>query len=246
MASGKTYRSTVKVPVYTSWKCEKCGETNFAAGSIICVREVFTNSIRPSKQDAAKEEAERKAVEEWQDEALKIISTPNQSAKEMFDGFYLENARCTKCKHIPRWYKHDMKFVPLLLVVALISGITAFQAMTSIVAWLIFIASAGGVLWSVIRKSLYKSDMLKLSKEYSPVIGSLNENLIDHAAACGKTIPSPNESIAIVMGYGNTESTSHSEVSNPMMQINFCRKCGAKLENGVDSCCICGTEVVKQ
>ena len=58
MSSRTVYTSTITVPVYASWKCEECGEVNFATGSIVVKRQESSSSWRPSKQ----REAEAKAA----------------------------------------------------------------------------------------------------------------------------------------------------------------------------------------
>lgn len=53
MASKTVYTATITVPVYASWKCEKCGEVNFATGVIVCKRQEASGSWRSSKQKEA-------------------------------------------------------------------------------------------------------------------------------------------------------------------------------------------------
>lgn len=57
MSTRTTYTSTISVPTYASWKCEKCGEINFSAGIIRCSRQASTSSFRNSKHEEAKAEA---------------------------------------------------------------------------------------------------------------------------------------------------------------------------------------------
>lgn len=256
MATRTTYTSTVTVPVYASWKCEECGEVNFATGAIVCKREETTSSLRPSKQNEAKERAASLAQAEWAGEAFKIISCPNNSGAEMYSSFFLQNAKCTKCGKKPRWKKNiNLSSFGIAMPVALISGIASFAILTSVVAWLIFLASVGFIVWSIVRESAYKKMMSNLPKRYTPVIGSLNAELIEYAEALGKTIPNPDECMATVKEYDQVTNASTPKVqpvvensaseNTTTVQSNFCRKCGAQLQADSGFCHKCGTEIIK-
>lgn len=254
MGSRTTYTSTITVPVYASWKCEHCGEINFAAGNIVCKREESTSSWRNSKHEEAKSKAHELAQAEWAGEAYKVISDPNHSASEMYSNVFFQNTRCTKCKKTPRWEMH-MKFVPLLglaMPTALISGIAAIATLTSVAAWLIFACSAGFIAWGIIRENRYKKMMPTFPKQYTPVIGSLNAELAEYAAQRGSTIPNPDECIEIVRNYGRPPVAA--KAPTPAVEKNaepsvatagFCRKCGTQLQAGSDFCHKCGTEIIK-
>ena len=257
MGSRTVYTSTITVPVYASWKCEECGEVNFATGVIVCKRQESSSSWRSSKQKEAEERAAAQARAEWAGDAFKIISDPNHSGSAMYSNLLLQNTKCTKCGKKPRWNK-NVKFLPLVALcmpVALISGIAAFATLTSVAAWLIFLASGGFIAWGIAREEVYKKMMPKLPKKYTPVIGSLNEELIAYAGARGKKIPNPDECIATVKGYDQIPSSATPEVKSvaessvskntTTAQANFCRKCGAQLQADSGFCHKCGTEVVK-
>ena len=96
MGSRTTYTSTITVPVYASWKCEHCGEINFAAGNIVCKRQESTSSWRNSKHEEAKAGAHDLAQAEWAGEAYKVITDPNNSASELYSNVFLQNTRCNK------------------------------------------------------------------------------------------------------------------------------------------------------
>lgn len=255
MASRTVYTSTITVPVYASWKCEECGEVNFAAGVIVCKRQESSSSWRPSKQQEAEERAAAQARAEWAGDAFKIISDPNHSGSAMYNNFYLQNTKCTKCGKKPRWNK-NVKFLPLTglcIPVAMISGLVAFATLTSVAAWLIFLASAGFIAWGIAREEVYKKMMPKLPKKYTPVIGSLNEELIAYAGALGKTIPNPDECIATVKGYDQVATpvtpkvqpvAESSSENTTTVQSNFCRKCGAQLQADSGFCHKCGTKII--
>ena len=219
MASRTVYTSTITVPVYASWKCEECGEVNFATGAIVVKRQESSSSWRPSKQREAEAKAASLAQAEWAGETLQIISDPNNHAQDMRNGLFLENTHCTKCGKKPKWDK-DMKYL------------TAF-----------------------ISEPRYKKMMKNLPKKYTPVMGSLNPELIEYAEALGKKIPNLDECIATVKGYDQVATSATPKVqpvvestapeNTTTVQSNFCRKCGAQLQADSGFCHKCGTEIVK-
>ena len=211
-----TYISTVTVPVYASWKCEKCGAVNFATGEITCKREESSKSWFTSIQNEAEERAAARAKAEWTRDAFRIINNPNCKGAAMYENFFLQNTKCVGCGKKPRWNK-NLKFLPLFALcmpVALFSGLAAFYLMTSVTAWLIFLASVGFIAWSIIRETVYSRMMIDFPKKYTPVIGSLNAELIEYAKALGSTIPTPDECIATVKGYDPIANTAVSKSSN--------------------------------
>lgn len=259
MAVRTTYTSTITVPVYGSWKCEHCGEVNFATGVIVCKRQETTGSRRPSDQREAEGKAAFRVKAEWTSEAFQIISDPNNHAQDMRNGLFLQNTNCTKCGKKPKWDK-DMKYLTwsvLCFMPAIISGIIAFATLTGVAAWLIFIALSAVTATALISEPRYKKMMKNLPKEYAPVLGSLDAELIAYAEHLGKSIPNPDKTIEIVKGYDKSvnstaekppvinESASSANNSN-VVQCNFCRKCGAKLQADSDFCHKCGTQIIKQ
>ena len=142
----------------------------------------------------------------------------------------------------------------LCLTPAIISGIVAIAMGTSFVAWLIFGALLAIVVTAFISEPRYKKMMKNLPKEYTPVIGSLNPELISFASAFRNTIPNPDECLAAVRGYSQNNDTSADKVqpveenasNGTGIQVNFCRKCGTQLQADSDVCHKCGTEIVKQ
>ena len=92
MSSRTVYTSTITVPVYGSWKCQECGEVNFATGAIVCKRQESSSSWRPSKQKEAEERAASLAQAEWAEEAYKIVQS---EALDAFNngGSFIENMK---------------------------------------------------------------------------------------------------------------------------------------------------------
>lgn len=258
MASKTVYTATITVPVYASWKCEKCGEVNFATGVIVCKRQEASGSWRSSKQKEAEEKAASLAQTEWTGEAFQIISDPNNHAQDMRKGLFLQNTHCTKCGKKPKWDK-DMQYSTwgsLCFVPAIISGIAAISIVTSPVAWLIFAAFLAIIVTALISEPHYKKMMKNLPSKYTPVMGSLNPELIEYAETLGKKIPTPDECIATVKAY-DQDAVPAEQKDQPVVgssatentttvQSNFCRKCGAQLQAGSGFCHKCGTEITKQ
>ena len=242
MATRTTYTSTITVPVYASWKCEECGEINIATGVIACKRQETTSSWRPSKQREAEEMAAKRAQAEWVGETYQIISDPNNYAQEMRNGLYLQNTHCTKCGKKPKWHK-DMKYLTwgiFCLTPTIISGIIAIVMGTSPVAWLIFGAFLAIIATAFISEPRYKKMMKNLPKEYTPVLGSLNPELVEYANKFGKTIPTPDECIEIVKGFSIDKKAEDEKAD-----CCFCRKCGTQLTRDSEFCHKCGTEIIK-
>lgn len=199
-----TYIATVSVPAYASWKCERCGEINYSDGHILCRRMKSTGGWTGSEREKAKNEAYRRAQEDWVREAYKIIADPNHNAMALYNSFFLKSTDCTNCGKKPRWDKHA-KFVGLTgiaMIVAPVSGIFAVTAGTNLTAWLFFACSAGFFVWNFMREARYKKIMLRYPGAYTPVIGTRNAELNEYADELGKTIPSPDESFAIAKAAG--------------------------------------------
>lgn len=246
------YISTLKVPVYASWKCENCGEVNFATGRIVCRRTEDTTSWRPSQIRAARERASARTNFEWVTIATKIIFDPNRNGATMYKHFGLQNSKCTKCGKKPRWGKTS-NFNPFLLWLIptyVTSGIIIFSQLPTVAGWLFFLANIGVVAWAIVRKVVYPKKMSKLPRAYTPVIGSFNPSLIRVAAGVGRTMPTPDECIGAVRGYNQK-----AEVVQPFIApaekrgfapANFCRKCGTKLKANRIFCHKCRTEIMKE
>lgn len=113
-----------------------------------------------------------------------------------------------------------------------------------------------GKVWhtSLLDMTSYLSE--SLPKEYTPVLGSLNAELIDYANALGKPILNPDECIATVKGYNQITNAStpkvHPSVANntpanntATVQSNFCRKCGTRVQADSSFCHKCGTKIIK-
>lgn len=262
MATRTTYTSTINVPVYGSWKCEHCGEVNFSAGVIGCKSQESTTSFRKSKHEEAKSKAASLSEIEWAENAYKIISHPNNNAQSMRNDLFMQNTCCTKCGKKPKWDK-DMKYLTwggLCFMPAIISGFAAFGMGTSVVAWLIFIALLAIIVIAFISEPRYKKMMAKLPKEYTPILGSLNADLIEYAEHIGKTIPTPDDTIKTVKDFGSSINLSQEKIQLAVEEsisgkctasadgdkkapCSFCRKCGAQLQTGSGFCNKCGTKV---
>ncbi len=245
------YTSTIKVPVYASWKCENCQEVNFATGQIICKRTEGNTSWFPSDIRAAQKLASERTHSEWLSIATKIIVYPNHNGSTMYKHFFLHNSKCTKCRKKP-WWNKGPKLLPLVAVsipVSIISGISAVLNLMSVTPWLVFLASIGVIIWAIGRKLAYPKKMLQLPKEYTPVIGSFNPSLITVATGIDKTMPTPDECIAAVRGYNQkTEEVQPvaSVENRGFAPVNYCRQCGTKLKANMIFCHKCRAEITKK
>lgn len=210
MVTQRIYTSTVSTPIYASWKCEKCGEVNIATGAIACERSVSTSSIRQSKQSEARYDAEKSAREAWLENAYAIIAKPDENGAAMFNSLAFKDIKCRKCGKKPRWYKTKSyaRFLQFAAVVAMMSGVLALAVKTSAVLWVIFALSAGFLVWILTRESAHASMMKKLPKEYVPVIGSLNKELLAYAAEHNTKIPTPDEAVLEASRRGRIQSST--------------------------------------
>lgn len=206
MATRTTYTSTIKVPVYANWKCEECGSINFSEGIINFESSVTTKAFSEAKHNEAKLKAENQVKIRWMESAYRVINDPNKYGLALYNNSLFYNTKCSKCGKRPRWDKHPRfrSLLPILIVVALISGIGIVMEVTSITAWLCFLASAGVIVWQIIRESKYNEMMTNFPRQYTPVIGSLNPELNAYANAQGKHILNPMECAAAVAKHDNS------------------------------------------
>ena len=197
MARRTTYTSTIRVPIYASWKCPSCGEKNFSLGNITCTRQETTSSLRKSKQEEAKNEASSRAQNDWKQNAVDIIFNPQKNPQNLRNDLYLQNTNCTKCGKKPSWDKGNgyMTLLALSFVPAIISGIVAISMKTSWIAWLIFAALLGAIVYCFVSEIAYKKSIVNMSKEYLPVMGSQNNELIAYAERQGRKLLSPDETL---------------------------------------------------
>ena len=194
MASRTVYTSTVTTPIYAGWKCQDCGEINFSVGTTVCTRKEYTSVLGP--QIEAKERAEERAKEEWARDAYEIIINPERCRVAMGKELVISNANCTKCGKKPKWYR---------------SGALAKMSPSSIVFAIICPVLVAFNIAIYILEARYNSRVKKLPKEYLPVLGSDNLELLVYARSKGKSIPDKTECLAIAKGtlqwdYKNSET----------------------------------------
>ena len=204
MATRITYTSTIRVPIYASWKCSKCNEINFSLGNIKCESQATTNSWRRAKQDDARNKASSMAQTDWKGHALQIICNPRNNAQNMRGDLFLNKTKCTNCRTKPKWDKGTGYLIisSLAIIPTIISGLIAFILLRSFVAWLIFAISLGAFVYGIVTEKAFIKTIANLPQEYMPVIGSLNEELIDYAKRYGKTVPTPDDTVKMVGNYG--------------------------------------------
>lgn len=204
------FTSSLHVPVYGSWRCEHCGETNFSEGIIECERRILDYG---SRELEAKNIATRIIAEEWRNEAYSIIKDPKSNAQLMHSCLKLNHTCCSKCGHKARWDRSksaglfkksgiigNISTLSLLFSIAVSSGLVAFVA-KSFFAFLVFISSLILAVVAVTSESRYKKLMQELLPQFTPVLGSLDRTLVEHAARFGKKIPTPKQTIEIVKSF---------------------------------------------
>lgn len=242
MASKTIYTSTISVPIYASWKCPFCNVSNFSKGFIKCQYETSSSSWSSKKQNDAKERASSLVREKWTEYAFGIISHPETHSQEVRNDLIMENTNCTNCGKKPKWDKGMvyLNLISFAILPLIISGIVAFSMKNSIIAWIIFAVLLGIVMFGFISKKQYRKLMLNMPKQYMPVIGSLNEDLIAYAAEKGNKLLTPEECIANISNYDIGDTKRHSE-----KQFSFCRKCGAPLYSDSGFCHKCGEKVIR-
>ena len=203
MAVRTTYTSSISVPVYGSWKCEHCGEVNSAQGVIVCASSETTSSLRSSKLEETKKKAANNVNNTWAKYALGIINNPKGNYFALHDSLKFENSNCTKCKKKNKWgiSTKILNCGYAFFFPAIISLITAIIMGTSGVAWLVFVIlfvlSAGPICGDYI----YMGKLERLPKEYFPVLGTMNPELIKFATNIGISILDPVKCLAIVKQY---------------------------------------------
>ena len=108
-----------------------------------------------------------------------------------------------------------------------------------------------GLIYLIATNYLNIDIIRKLPKEYTPIIGSLNEELIEYAAHRDVVIPNQFEVIEIAAGLKTFDDINTQRLQSilerspkPSVPIkSYCPKCGAQLQDGIKVCHICGTKV---
>lgn len=256
MANLTTYTSTITVPVYASWKCHKCGEVNFAPGTLQCKREEMTSSVWASKREEAKAKAEALVQAEWIEDAYEVITDPNHHAMALCNHLTLQDHECQGCGAKPKWKrgKGYLIWCSLCIVPALISAICVLSSPTDPFFWFWFLVFGGVVAWGFLSEKNFKKRVAALPKEFTPVIGSPNTELIEYAKRRGKPIPSPVESVERVQAYGAPVRAAGAESASVPQSTSgeggkpaccgFCRNCGAQLYTDTGFCHKCGTKII--
>lgn len=214
MATKTTFVATVSVPVYGSWKCAHCGEVNFSIGVIGCKRQVTTTALRKSRQEEARSEAAHLAQSEWASNACAIISDPKNNARSMFSNLTLKSTRCSKCGKRAKWYRSNklQGWGAICIFPAIFLGVFALSGKAGVGTWLIFLALLAVIAYSYLCEPLYVNMIAKLPSEYMPVLGSVNQELIDFAKKWGKPMMRPEETMEVVKGYGSSLTDSEKRV----------------------------------
>lgn len=246
MATKTIYTSTITLPAYVSWKCECCGETNFSMASIVCQRQASTASFRPSKNEKAREEAYDLAQADWKEEAYRIIADPNHNAELLRANCHVRNSQCARCHKKAKW---DKNFNPIYTIIpfagACISLLLVLSQIKNIILWLVFLAFLGWLAYGFIEEKRYFKYMENLPPKFTPVLGSLNSEIIEYAKRFGRTIPSPKEACSIVRSYEDDNNPSINNEHNSTSVLNGStdltdsdkKSVEKSVSSGIQKCC---------
>ena len=209
MASRYTSTSTISVPVYYSWRCQKCDEVNFSAGVVRFSAEASTTDPSRFKREYVKESAKEQVSKMWKDSMLPFVSFPSQYDPGSLELLISNSYKCTKCKETCAWKKRGVKqivwgifkglTIPAFFI-AILSLIFAIIGETITTAWVVFGVSAGFVVGVfLVDRVVEKKKTIRISKipkRYLPVIGTANQEVIEYASTKGMRILTPEETIS--------------------------------------------------
>lgn len=251
MGTRYTYTSTYGFPVYAVWKCEKCGEINFSMGVYQYIGMASTGSWSSKKQEKTRQSAMDESLEMGPEFAYKIMTDFNHNAGAVRFCLLLEDTHCTKCSKKPIWDKapKSLAFPYMLISFAVFSVLIVLCAITSPITWCIFIVAVLVNVVSTLLENKYSDMILKLPKEYTPIIGTSDVEFINYAKKLGWRVPRldeiiermENQSANFVLSVDGNLLTN-SEPKSP--EVKFCRKCGNPIQSGNKFCYKCGEEVI--
>lgn len=125
---------------------------------------------------------------------------PKSDAKDTYNSLFLENTRCKKCGKKPKWNKNYMCGIwgGICFLLAIINGYLAIGDKINILSLLISILALVGAVSAFFIGRHFSTMMSRIPDKYTPVLGSLNSELINYAKQFDKVIPTPDETIDIV------------------------------------------------
>lgn len=207
MASKVEHIATIRVPVYAAWKCSKCNTVNANEGVIQCIGATTSYSFKTSNLEADKQEAMNQAEAEWKSNALKLMTNPREYEYLRRDLLF-GKIKCKSCGKQPIWNKKGTLLRILMMLsmpLGLIFAYLAISVKTNIVLWVLLAACIGIVVYAIMEDKTFENKVRNLPDKYSPVIGTMNEELLAYANAHGKKVPTVDECIAIASGSHTNE-----------------------------------------
>ncbi len=203
MASKMIYTSRISVPVYVSWRCQKCNNINISGGVIVTTGSETSYSFNKDRLAEAKEAAKNKAWKVWVDNTLRYMRDPCGSFEKRDVFLSLQSNKCSKCKKSPIWIKRIDNFelwgIPGILITLIGLSILLIDGFSSGLGWGITAFGIAEVLASKIVISIHKSKLYSLPKRYKPVMGSQNEDLVLRTEMNGQHLLTPEETVERVM-----------------------------------------------
>ena len=97
MASKVVYTSTIRLPIYASWKCKKCDHVNFSSGNILFQGIAASYSFKNSKLEAAKQDARDQVEKTWLPNAYYMMTKTRSFPNDLREKLYLQKPKCNKC-----------------------------------------------------------------------------------------------------------------------------------------------------
>ena len=99
------YNSSIKFPVYASWRCPKCNEVNFSNGEICHTETGISSSLSKEKQNNTQERVSKDAKENGVLFTLAIMLDPKENSTAMRYELAMEDTHCKNCQSKPDWDK---------------------------------------------------------------------------------------------------------------------------------------------
>ena len=189
-----TYSSSITVPVYGAWKCQKCGTINHSDGKIVCSRFQTTYNVWSLEEREAKKELAKEQLEaEWAGDVLSIIEHPEYHSNTIRNCFY--DTTCRKCGVRHKWARGygNIYVLYLSFFLGVISLAFALLSRRGIIAWIPAAVFFLIIVTCGIAEIINKAQLNSLPKKYYPLLSSRDQGVALKAVKLGKTLLSPEE-----------------------------------------------------
>ncbi len=256
--------SKMAFPINCCWQCSKCGRENISVGYLSISSKdkvepmIENNQILESKSYASY----------WKEAVCSIIIRPKANVENLSKFIHLDNAECKFCKNKEVWHKKPSSvFYGLSIIIAFIAFIVLIAELLSNGGGFSIIGFIAAIICILIGRKISK-ECNRIRNESLPHIGINSPELKLFAGAHGRKLMSTQDVYQQFMKKGCTTgqfemsneekcasgifvkeeyptSADDSAVNSNNNQVNFCRKCGAKLYPDSVFCQKCGEKVIK-